>query len=64
MRTALVTGATGFIGRHVVGGLLDRGVAVRALVRSPARAGHLDRAGVETVAVAGAGRSGAGAGAG
>lgn len=50
MRTALVTGATGFIGRHVVAGLLDRGVAVRALVRSPAKAGHLDHDGVETVA--------------
>jgi nucleoside-diphosphate-sugar epimerase len=50
MRTALVTGATGFIGRHVVAGLLDRGVAVRALVRSPAKASHLDHDGVETVA--------------
>lgn len=50
MHTALVTGATGFIGRHVVETLLDRGVAVRALVRSPARAGHLGRDGVETVA--------------
>lgn len=49
MRTALVTGATGFIGRHVVDGLLDRGVAVRALVRSPARAAHLRRDGVEVV---------------
>jgi dihydroflavonol-4-reductase len=50
MRTALVTGATGFIGRHVVAGLLDRGVAVRALVRSPGKAGHLAHDGVETVA--------------
>ena len=50
MRTALVTGATGFIGRHVVAGLLDRGVAVRALVRSPAKSGHLVHDGVETVA--------------
>jgi dihydroflavonol-4-reductase len=50
MRTALVTGATGFIGRHVVAGLLDRGVAVRALVRSPAKAGHLAHDGVEQVA--------------
>jgi dihydroflavonol-4-reductase len=49
MRTALVTGATGFIGRHVVAGLLDRGVAVRALVRSEAKADHLRRDGVETV---------------
>jgi nucleoside-diphosphate-sugar epimerase len=50
MRTALVTGATGFIGRHIVAGLLDRGVAVRALVRSPAKAGHLAPDRVERVA--------------
>jgi len=39
----LLTGATGFIGRHLHRHLLDRGVAVRALVR-PASAGsaHLD----------------------
>ena len=49
MRTALVTGATGFIGRHIVAGLLDRGVAVRALVRSPGKAGHLAHDGVERV---------------
>jgi nucleoside-diphosphate-sugar epimerase len=50
MRTAMVTGGTGFIGLHVVAGLLDRGVAVRALVRSPAKAGHLACDGVERVA--------------
>lgn len=50
MRTALVTGATGFIGRHVVARLLDHGVAVRALVRSPDRAGHLAHEGIATVA--------------
>jgi uncharacterized protein YbjT (DUF2867 family) len=32
-RTVLVTGATGKVGRHVVAGLLERGVDVRALVR-------------------------------
>jgi dTDP-6-deoxy-L-talose 4-dehydrogenase (NAD+) len=34
----LVTGATGFIGRHVIPRLLDRGHAVTALVRDDARA--------------------------
>src|SRR5215470_2414887 len=34
---ALVTGASGFLGRHVVGALLARGVEVRALVRPAAR---------------------------
>ncbi len=50
MRTAFVTGATGFIGRHLVESLLGRGVEVRCLVRSPGRAGHLQRDGVRTVA--------------
>ena len=34
---ALVTGANGFLGRHVVGALLARGVEVRALVRPAVR---------------------------
>jgi uncharacterized protein YbjT (DUF2867 family)/ketosteroid isomerase-like protein len=38
MRTILVTGATGRVGRHVVDGLLAAGVSVRALVRTPERA--------------------------
>jgi len=49
MKTAFVTGATGFIGRHVVSGLLDRGCEVRCLVRSPARASHLQGRGVGIV---------------
>ncbi|GAA2012043.1 NAD(P)H-binding protein [Nocardiopsis rhodophaea] len=36
--TVLVTGATGNIGRHVVQGLVDRGVNVRALTRDPRKA--------------------------
>ena len=43
----LVTGATGFIGPHVVHALRSRDVAVRALVRDPARAGRLAAGGVE-----------------
>src|SRR6202047_2737904 len=34
---ALVTGANGFLGRHVIGALLARGIEVRALVRPAAR---------------------------
>jgi nucleoside-diphosphate-sugar epimerase len=49
MHTVFLTGATGFIGRHLVDRLLDRGCAVRCLVRSPDRAGHLRRDGVRLV---------------
>ena len=34
---ALVTGANGFLGRHVVAALLARGIEVRAMVRPAAR---------------------------
>jgi nucleoside-diphosphate-sugar epimerase len=34
---ALITGANGFLGRHVVASLLARGVEVRAMVRPAAR---------------------------
>ncbi|WP_242343890.1 NAD-dependent epimerase/dehydratase family protein [Anaeromyxobacter terrae] len=47
--TVLVTGATGFIGGHVVDTLRDRQVAVRALVRPDEPTGALASAGVEIV---------------
>jgi len=46
----LVTGATGFVGTRVVHELRARGRTVRALVRSPGRAGPLESWGVELVA--------------
>lgn len=48
MRIA-VTGATGFVGRHLCKHLADQGHAVRALTRTPARAGGLPQS-VEQVA--------------
>ncbi|HEV8147726.1 MAG TPA: NAD-dependent epimerase/dehydratase family protein, partial [Bryobacteraceae bacterium] len=47
MKPTLVTGATGFVGWHVTRQLLDRGDAVRALARDPAKLRELD--GVEPV---------------
>jgi nucleoside-diphosphate-sugar epimerase len=46
MRVGIV-GATGVLGRHVVARLLERGVTVRALVRSTDKAQIFDRLGVE-----------------
>lgn len=46
---AAVTGATGFIGTHLVERLVDDGVPVRAMVRSPSRMAPELRARVEVV---------------
>jgi nucleoside-diphosphate-sugar epimerase len=35
MTSVVVTGANGFLGRHVVAALMNRGLAVHALIRSP-----------------------------
>jgi dihydroflavonol-4-reductase len=45
----LVTGATGFTGRHLVRALVADGQRVRAIVRSSSRARELPPAGVEIV---------------
>jgi len=45
--TVLVTGATGFVGRNVVSGLVSRGVPVRALARSTRSAAALDGSGAD-----------------
>lgn len=49
MTTALVTGATGFLGGHLVRQLCARGVRVKALVRRPMAATELVVAGAELV---------------
>lgn len=45
----LVTGGTGRVGRHVVAGLLERGMTVRVLTRDPERARDLLGDGAELV---------------
>lgn len=47
--TTLVTGASGFLGRHLVAALLERGDEVRALVREGTDAGPLEAQGVRVV---------------
>jgi 2-alkyl-3-oxoalkanoate reductase len=49
MRHALVTGATGFIGSHLVRTLAQRGIRVRALARDPRRAQSLVQPNVDVV---------------
>jgi len=46
-KRALVTGATGFVGSHLVRELLSRGYAVRILARNAGRAASLAKAGAE-----------------
>ena len=47
MTKVLITGATGFTGGHLARALVAAGQSVRALVRDPARATDLSRAGIE-----------------
>lgn len=47
---AFVTGGTGFIGKHLVRRLRDRGDEVSALVRSPQKASELEQLGCELIA--------------
>lgn len=49
MTAALVTGATGCLGRHLVEELVAAGTAVRALVRDSSRTDHLEGLGIEVV---------------
>jgi uncharacterized protein YbjT (DUF2867 family) len=44
-----LTGATGFVGRHMLKRLLAEGHGVRALVREPRKVGELSQTGVELV---------------
>ena len=43
IKAALVTGGTGFVGRHLIKALLDHQIPVRALVRSSSNTEHLNK---------------------
>jgi nucleoside-diphosphate-sugar epimerase len=49
MKTAFVTGGSGFVGRELIAELRRRGIAVRALARSDAAAAAVKAAGAEPV---------------
>ncbi len=49
MPVAFVTGATGFLGQHIVEQLQEKGWTVTALVRPGISADHLKRPGIQTV---------------
>ena len=49
MKHALVTGATGFIGHHLVQRLLAQGTVVKCLVRSESRSADLTQLDVKLV---------------
>lgn len=49
LKTAFITGGTGFLGHHLVRKLRERDVAVKALVRDPQRAATLVDLGAELV---------------
>jgi nucleoside-diphosphate-sugar epimerase len=49
LTAALVTGATGCLGRHLVEELVEAGTSVRALVRDSSRTDHLQGLGIEVV---------------
>jgi prephenate dehydrogenase len=49
MKTVFLTGATGFIGRHVVAALLRRGCRIRCLVRTTSDVRHLQDESIELV---------------
>lgn len=49
VETVLITGATGFVGSHVVEALAGPGQRIRALVRDPAKRAALENRGIEVI---------------